>query len=229
MATTYKAKVIATQAKNGPLVAPMTVEEAGVLAANYLADYSNFLRLIDTYVNHELYTLEEAQPEGTPMNLVIPGLGGHAVAYATAIDQQYQMGKIQVNGQKIVPWPGASQIAYASDANTMVLQWIKEEWQAWVLVGVMVAVLAYVVVNQLRGSQYTMTGYTATTATGTTGTTALPSAGGILVWAGDHWELLAVIGLGLAAAPFVVRSLAHTEEGVNELHAAEQGATGGGY
>ena len=234
--TTYTPKVIATQAKNGPVVQSFPMSEIPVLATNYEFDYSNFLRLLDSYVNTEVGTIEQNLPEGTPVQLVLPGLNGNAIAWAQALDQQWQQGKIRdPQGNRLKAWPGATQFAY-SDAkgNTLTLQWIKEFYWFEFMVGVLITlIVVYAAYQVLHQSQYTMTAYTPSTGTGTTGTGTTPitsttpgqAAGGILTWIVDNWEVSALIAGGLVAAPFVVRHMAQTREAENEYRYAE----GGGY
>ena len=226
-ATTYTAQTIATQAKNGPLVAQLSAQQVAVLAANYVADYANFLRLIDSYVNQEIHTIENNLPEETPVRLIMPGLNGYAKQWAQAIDQQWQQGKIQWQGEKLKAWPGASQIAYSdSTGNTMTLEWLKGQPWGWIVVGILVAVMVVYEINTIRGSQYSMTAYTPATSTGTTGTTTTTlnsAAGGTLSWLAKNWEVSALVVLGLVGAPFVVRHMAQTREAENEYRYAEGG------
>ena len=226
--TTYTAQTIATQAKNGPLVAQLSAEQVAVLAANYVGDYQNFLRLIDSYVNQEIHAIENNLPEETPVRLVMPGLNGYAKQWSQAIDQQWQQGKIQWQGEKLKAWPGASQVAYSdASGNTMTLEWLKGQPWGWIVVGILVAVMVVYEINTIRGSQYSMTAYTPATGTGTTGTatSTLPSGTSILTWAEKNWAWIVLGAGGLAAAPFVVKHLAQTREAENEYRYAE----GGGY
>lgn len=230
MATYNPAQVVASRVKTGPVVQSMSAQTIAILAGNYTFDYPNFLRLIDSYVNHLLYTIEEAQPEGTPMELVLPGLQGYAIQWATALQQQFQQGKIQVNGTQIKPWANfPNQIAWSdSTGDTMYVRWVKEEWEAWLIVGVLAVVIIAENLNVLRGSNYSLSAYTPTTGGTPTTTTPGQAAGGILTWAVQNWPVI-VVGAGvLVAAPFVVRHVAGTEESVNELRAAERGYRGGG-
>ena len=228
----YVKKTLATQAKNGPVVKQLSLGQYTTLAGEYLVNYPAFVQSLDGIVNNVLNTADVSMPEGTPMELVMPNLQGHATEWAQALDAQWQKGKIRYSdtGQQVKPWPGASQIAYAPDSNTMILQWLKEGPEvAWIVVGVLVAILLYVYISTLRASPYTLSAYTATTAAGTGTTPTTPSGTTVLAWLGKNWAWVVLAGGGLAAAPFVVRSFAHTEEGVNELHAAERGYRGGGY
>ena len=226
-ATTYTAQTIATQAKNGPLVAQLSAEQVAVLAANYVGDYQNFLRLIDSYVNQEIHAIENNLPEETPVRLVMPGLNGYAKQWAQVIDQQWQQGKIQWQGEKLKAWPGASQVAYSdASGNTMTLEWLKGQPWGWIVVGILVAVMVVYEINTIRGSQYSMTAYTPATGTGTTGTTTstLPSGSTILASAAKNWPWIVLVGGGLVATPFVIRHVAETREAENEYKAAERGA-----
>lgn len=231
MATYNPAKTVATLQTNGPIVQSIAPSQMGVLAANYVTDYSNFLRLLDQYVNNDLYTIESGQPEGTAMRLVIPNLQGNATTWAQALDQQWQQGKIRYldTGKVIQGWPGASQLAY-SDAkgDTLTIEWLKEGPEVWILVGIIITLIAaYAIYTMLHQSPYTMSAYTPATGTNGTTTTATPGqvAGGILAWSAQNWPVLAVGGGLLVAAPFVVRHVAQTREAENEYRYAE----GGGY
>lgn len=226
----YVKKTLATQAKNGPVVQQLSLAQYTELSGEYLINYPAFVASLDGIVNSVLKTADVSMPEGTPMELILPNLQGHATEWAQALDAQWQQGKIRYSdtGQKVKPWPGASQIAYAPNSNTMVLQWLKEGPEvAWIVVGVLVAILLYVYVSTLRSSPYTLSAYTPATGTGTTGTTPAPSGTTILAVLAKNWAWVALAVGGLAAAPFVVKSLAHTEEGANELKAAERGYLGG--
>ena len=236
MATVYNpAKVVASQQTNGPIVQSVPFSELGVLATNYVTDYPNFLRLLDQYVNMKLYTIESGQPEGSAMKLIIPNVKGNAAAWAQAIDQQWQKGKIIYpdTGKAVKAWPGASQVAYSQESgNALVLEWIKEGPEAWILIGVILTLIAaYAIYTLLHQSPYTMSAYTPATGTGTTGTTTGTTpittpgqaAGGILVWSEKNWPVLVLGGGLLIATPFVMRELARTREAENEYRYAERG------
>ena len=221
---TYTPKTIATQAKNGPLVAQLSPQQVAVLTANYIGDYANFLRLLDTYVNQEIRTIENGLPEMTPVQLVMPGLQGNATAWAQAIDQQWQQGKIQWQGEKLLAWPNATQVAYSDpQGNTLTMQWLKGQPWGWIIVGILVAIMIVYELNVIRGSQYNLTAYTPATVTPGTTTTPGQAAGGILSWIVKNWQISALVAGGLIAAPFVVRHVAATREAENEYRYAEGG------
>ncbi len=233
--TTYTAKVVATQAKNGPIVKNFPMSEIPALALAYTTDYPKFLSMLDSYVNTEAGSIEQSLPEGTPVKVVLPGLKGNAIGWAQALDQQWQQGKIKdPQGKRLKPWPGASQFAYASvDGNTLTLEWVKEFYWLEFTIGVIITlIVAYAAYEMLHGSQYSMTAYTPATGTGTgtgtgtTGTTPInttTAASGILAWSVRNWPVLVLGGAGLVAAPFVMRELARTREAENEYRYAERG------
>jgi hypothetical protein len=225
---TYTLRLLASSDRNGPIVTEMSPTDVAVLAANYLADYPNFLRLLTKYVNAAVQQAEARAPEGQRMMLVLPSLRGQASRIAQALNQQYSQGKIVYQGEVVATWPEyPGQLAFVDSQDQVTLRWVKGNPWVWILVGVLIAVIGYILYSMLRGSPYKMYSATPVGNTGTGGQgTGLPSGAGFLSWVLGHWPLVLIGAGALAVAPFAVRQIARAREAENELKMAEQGYTG---
>ena len=148
---------VATHAQNGSLVQSLTAGEAASLAYDYAFNYPAFLAKASALINQQVQAIEANEAEGQRNYLVITGWGGHATAAAQAINGQWQAGKLKgTDGKSVAPWPEyPHQIAWASNqGNTIELRWLKEEWQLYLLVFALIAVVGYLVYRVLTQNSW---------------------------------------------------------------------------
>ena len=148
---------VANQAQNGSLVQALTAGEAAILAFDYTANYPAFLAKASALINQRVQAIEANEAEGQRNYLVITGWGGHATAAAQAINSQWQAGKLKgTDGTSVAPWPEyPHQIAWATNqGNTIELRWLKEEWQLYLLVFALIAVVGYLVYRVLTQNSW---------------------------------------------------------------------------
>lgn len=214
-------KVVASSAADGPIVQGLSVGMVLELVADYAVDYQAFLSLSATLVNTHLVQAETAQPEGTPMQLVLTGLtdpltgGSIAGRLAAGVNQDWSQGKIRYTDGELIPaWSGASQIAYANDQSaTLTLQWVKGQPWVWVIVGVLLAIAAVSLYRVLAHGGYTLSAASSLSK-------AVISAGSLLI---KNWPITLGVAAVLVTAPFVVRHVAEAREAVNEERYAAKG------
>lgn len=209
---------VATSAGNGSLVQSLTVTQGLTLAADYVTSYSAFVAMAQQLINQDVQAIERNEPEGQRNYLVIDGWGGQATNAANAVNNQWQQGKIiGTDGQPVQAWPeypGA--IAWsANGGDTLELRWLKEEWQLYLLVFVLIAVVGYLVYRVLTASSWQL--QTANLQNGPSSPTPLfggvPFIGGSpfrFFWLPWYWDagLVAVA----VAGPYVYRQLVSVDE-----------------
>jgi hypothetical protein len=150
----------------------------------------------DTPINTKIKAIELAQPEGTLMELRLvlpvesvnlPLLGSTtlwtgaraATQIANTLNAKYAAGTLAdpATGEKLVLWPAPYHYPVAvAQGNVVVLRWVKLQAFAFILVGILVAVLAYVAWKYLHRASWSLAG--STSANGST-TPATPKILGI--------------------------------------------------
>jgi hypothetical protein len=138
---------------------------------------------------------------------------------ASQIQSYYAQGKIMAaDGSSIQAWPEyPGQIAWGdSSTDTLTLRWVKADPFVWIIVGILLVALGYLVYRVLTQSSWTMSSASTTSGTGTgTGTTA--SAANITGWILKNWWWeLPALGV-LAIAPWVIRQTRRTYEEEHEF------------
>lgn len=196
-------RVVATQATLGPLI--------------------DLTGLSSAQVNALLNDAEAAQPEGALMLLTIEQLGIWANPIANHINSLYAQGQIvyQPTGEKIEAWPGTSVIATVPQNGVIQLRWVKLQWFAFVLVGLMLGVLiTYIALETLHHAPYTMTA-TIPNAQGSTTPTSGPPFAGVydgtvyLFYLPWYWDL-GIAGI-LAIGPWALERLSRGEYSLSDL------------
>lgn len=233
--TTYQYTTLANSNQNGPLVDSLTVGQAAQLAYLYVANYPAFVAQAAGLVNQDVQALEMNEPEGQRNVLAISGWGGLATQAASAVNQAWQQGQIAVNGQQLQAWPEApfaGQIAWAdSTGQTLVLRWVKWEWQLYLLVAILLAVVGYEVYQILTSGSWQLqtaipvtTHQTPTSGTGPFG--GVPFIGGspFRVFWMPWYDAVAVAGVAVTG-PFVYRQIAQVDESRARIHRAEHQLT----
>lgn len=130
----------------------------------------------NTPINQKIKALELEQPEGTLMELRITfppitvPVVGTTVTWAAdrfaqhAADQlnaQYQAGQLKdpSSGEPLKVWPAPFQYPVAvADGRTLILRWVKLQAFAYILVGLLLSLLGYVVFKYLQGSSWSLLG-----------------------------------------------------------------------
>ena len=139
---------VATHAQNGSLVQALTAGEAASLAFDYAANYPVFLAKASALINQQVQAIEANEAEGQRNELTLTGWGGKATAAANTVNSQWAAGKVTgSDGKKLAAWPEyPTAIAWsANNGNTLILRWRKEEWQLYLLVFLLIAVVGYFV------------------------------------------------------------------------------------
>ena len=139
---------VATHAQNGSLVQSLTAGEAASLAFDYAANYPVFLAKASALINQQVQAIEANEAEGQRNELTLTGWGGKATAAANTVNSQWAAGKVTgSDGKKLAAWPEyPTAIAWsANNGNALILRWRKEEWQLYLLVFLLIAVVGYFV------------------------------------------------------------------------------------
>lgn len=210
---------VATSAQYGSLVQSLSVTQGLTLAADYLTNYPAFVAMAQQLINQDVQAIERNEPEGQRNYLVINGWGGQATHAANAVNSQWQQGKVVgTDGQPVEAWPeypGA--IAWASNGgDTLELRWLKEEWQLYLLVFVLIAVVGYLVYRVLTASSWQLQ----TASPGPQGSANTPPLfGGVpfmggspfrFFWLPWYWDLgIVAVAIG---GPYLYRQLVSVDE-----------------
>lgn len=206
---TFELTSLASSAQYGAAINSLSPIQIATLIANYVGDYQNFIRLLTGDVNSIIQQVELQQPEGQRMVCDMTGWDGQAARVASAINGQFQAGKITYQGKSVAAWPEfPSQIAWAStDGNTVELRWRKEGPFLWIIIGVIVVALGFGVYELVRHMGWVLKRAAPKTPPGSGG--GGNSGGGIngasiWAWVLTHIPEVALIGGGLAVTPFVL-------------------------
>lgn len=147
---------------NGPLVQSLSPTQAAQLVF-YASTFntSAFDQLASSLANQDMQRQENGEPEGTRNQLTINGWNGQASNAANAINNAWHAGKVTgPGGNPTTPWPDAGynqQLAWAdSGGNTLVLRWTKMQPMAYILVGVLVVVVGYLVYQVLTSASWNL-------------------------------------------------------------------------
>jgi len=156
-------------------------------------------------MNPDLVQAEAAQPEGTPLQLVIDNFA-NAGQVAQQLNTQWQQGQLRLNGEPVQAWAGASAIAYANGSQ-LILQWRKGQpflpALIWGIVIIAALLAIYLIVQRLQQAPWTLGKVTA----GTASPNAPPASFlGIPDWV---WLVGGLTLAGLVVAPFVYREAAN--------------------
>lgn len=235
----YTYTTLADYTDNGPLMKNIGPYQVTVLTANYLGgDYSNFLRLALSYINAEIQAIENSAAENSQIELNMPNLNGQASNLASKLNQQANQGNLRFNGEIITPWPGASNIAFVQDANTMIVRWVKKGPFLYIVIFALVAILGFAIYQLMQQSNYNVklrkvlqqNGITPPPPSGSgannqgTGTPGIGGlASGFFGWVLSHPIEAGGIALAAVATPYVITEVAKTRESINQYHAAEHG------
>jgi len=172
-------------------------------------------------INTALAAAEAGQPEGAQLTLTIDGLGAWAGLAASRINAQYAAGAITdpASGEAIQAWPGATTLASVGANDALVLQWVKGQPWAFILVGLLIAaIVAFAFYEAMANAPWKMTAQTTATGQGA----GVPLAGAPMFggqpfrvfWLPWYW---AAVGVGvLAAGPWVIERVARGTESVEE-------------
>lgn len=217
MALMYK--TVASQPVNGPLVQNLTASQITTLTWDFSFNYSAFLSTAAQMVNQDVQAIERGEPEGQRNYLTINGWNGEATRAMDAINQAWSQGKLKgTDGAALAAWPEyPNQIAWATNNNnTVELRWLKWEWELYLVVFALMAIVGYLVYQVL--TQHTWSLQTAsTTKSGSTGSapfgTTAPMFGGSpfrLFWL--PWYDAALVTAAVVATPYVYRQFVSIEE-----------------
>jgi len=175
-------QTLASSATNGPLLTSLTPTQAAQLVF-YASTFNTaaFDQLASSLANQDMQHVEADEPEGTRNQLTIDGWNGQATAAANAVNAAWQAGHVTgPGGHPTTPWPDAGynqQLAWATGSgDTLVLRWTKEQPMAYILVGILVVVVGYLVYRVLTSSSWSLSSATPGTATGPTETVPIIGA-----------------------------------------------------
>lgn len=219
MSTTYQYQTVASSA-NGPLIESLSLPQGLQLAYDYTVNYTAFLTMAGQLINQQVQSVEAHEPEGTLNFLAITGWDGQAANAANAINAQWQQGKlIGTDGKPLQAWPDApynSQIAWAADNNnTLELRWVKWEWQLYLVVFVLIAVVGYLVYRILTQGSWNLQTAHPVTSNATSGPLfgGVPFVGGSpfrVFWLPWYWDI--GIAGAVVAGPYIYRQFVSVEE-----------------
>ena len=207
---------------NGPLVQSLSPSQAAQLVF-YASTFntSAFDQLASSLANQDMQTVENHEPEGTRNQLTINGWNGQAGNAANAINNAWHAGKVTgPGGHPTTPWPDAGyngQLAWAdAGGNTLVLRWMKEQPMAYILVGILVVVVGYLVYQVLTSGTWNLSTAKLGTAGGTPGTSggvpfigSQPGGPFRVLW--FPWYDTAAIAAGAVALPFLYHKFVEVE------------------
>jgi hypothetical protein len=203
---------VASAGRDGPLLGSLDPATAAELAWDYLTSQAAFLALAESLVNGAVVAAEGSQPEGSPMQLTLPGLPD-AGAIAADLNQAWAQGKIVDSAGEALPaWPGAAQIAYLDSGGALVLRWVKGQPWVWIVVAILVAVAGVAVWDALHNSPYILAAVK-----------TLEGAVGATNWLLANWPWLLGAAVIVAGVPIAIRYIARSREAENELRFAERG------
>lgn len=220
MALVYQ--TVASQNQNGPLVQSLTDGQMATLAYDYTFNYPAFLSAAGSLINRNVQAIEANEPEGQRNYLILNGWNGEATTAANSINSQWAQGKILgTDGKPVAAWTEfPNQIAWSTNnGNTLELRWLKWEWQLYLLVFVLIAVVGYLVYRVLTQNSWTLqtANEVANPSTPQGASTGLfnntPLFGGApfrvfyLPW---YWALAATGGI--VAGPYIYRQFTSVEE-----------------
>ncbi|HEY3367789.1 MAG TPA: hypothetical protein VGK74_22250 [Symbiobacteriaceae bacterium] len=221
---------IAGRASSGPLVDDVGFATLGWLAA------TNPQRLTD-YMNSRLVAAEQALPEGARIEISMTGwtLLGSSWAQRAAgqVQAAWEQGRLvdADTGRPVEPWPEyPDRIAWGDDAtDTVTIRTVKAAIPlviGWIVIALIAVVAVYQIWQWLRDSNWAVRA--ASDAAAAPGDPQPPVPGSIQPkdipgWLLRNWPWVLLGGATLAAAPFIVRQVAHLREARNELDAAEHG------
>lgn len=204
---------VATQSQNGSLVQSLSVGDAAALTYDYTFDYTAFLAKAEALINQQVQSVEANEPEGQRNYLVIDGWAGRATAAANAVNNQWHQGKLNgTDGKPIEAWPEyPSQLAWSTNnGNTLEMRWIKMEWQLYLLVFTLIAVVGYLVYRVLTQSSWQL--QTAKTATSTSSGNPVIQTKGGLKFFGIQWYWWVAGAGALAVAPWGYKKVVQIKE-----------------
>lgn len=204
---------VATSNQNGALVETLSAGQITSLAYTYLTNYAQFIQDAATLINQDVQSIERNEPEGQRNYLVIAGWNGMAGHAADAINSRWQAGKvIGSNGQPVGAWPEyPSQLAWATGNNDQLeLRWLKEEWQLYLLVFTLIAVVGYLVYRVLSGGSYTLQTANAAQSPGAS-PNPIQIQGGLKIF-GIAWYWYALGGGALAVTPWAYKKVVEIKE-----------------
>lgn len=156
-------------------------------SAGSLVGAFNYTHPAQTPINTQIKSLELNQPEGTLMELrlvlpsetiQIPVIGSTVTLWngvtaaqhiANTLNADYAKGTLKdpASGQKLVLWPKPSTYPVAvASGNTVTIRWVKLQPFAYILVGILVAALAYFAWHYLSSAGWTLSGSQTPTSTG---------------------------------------------------------------
>lgn len=208
MALTYQ--TVANQNQNGALVQSISAGEAAALTYDYTFNYAMFLAKAEALINQQVQAVEANEPEGQRNYLVINGWNGEATNAANAINQQWSQGKMNgANGQPIQAWPEyPAQLAWSTNGgNTLELRWEKWEWQLYLLLFVLIAVVGYLVYRVLTQSSWQLQ-----TAKSVTSPNPVIQTQGGLKFFGVQWYWWAAGAGALAVTPWAYKKVVEIKE-----------------
>lgn len=213
---------VASQAANGPLVQTLTESQVATLATDYQFHYAQFLATARSLINQDVQAVERNEPEGQRNLLTINGWNGQAAQAAQAITQQWQQGNvIGSNGQPLQAWPEyTGQIAWATNnGNTLELRWVKEEWQLYLVIFVLIAVVGYLVYRILTQSSWSLQTASQPSSGSVPGIIGSPTNGSVpfiggkpfrVFWLPWYWDV--GIAAAVIAGPYIYRQVVSVEE-----------------
>ena len=227
-------QTVASAANSGSLVESLGAGAIATLSYDYLFNYTQFLQTAQSDVNQQVQAVEAGEAEGTRNYLVIENWpNGSANAAASQINSAWSSGKLTgTDGKPLQAWPDAGynqQIAWSVDnGSTLELRWVKWEWQLYLVVFVLVALLGYAVYVILTQSNWNLATATPTSSAATgTSTKALfngtPFLGGSpfrIFWLPWYWDV--GIAATVVAGPYVYHQIASIDESHSEIIRAKE-------
>jgi len=171
---------IASSTADGPLVQSLSASQAADLVF-YASTFNAtaFDQLASRIANGRMQTVEASEPEGTQNQLTINGWNGQATAAANAVNSAWRSGRVTgPGGHPTTPWPQAGynqQLAWSNGSDTLVLRWTKEQPMAYILVGILVVVVGYLVYQVLTSGSWSLS--TASTPSSSGGSSPVPIVG----------------------------------------------------
>lgn len=216
MALVYS--TVASQPQNGALVESLSIPEAASLAYDYSFNYATFLAKAAALINQQVQAIEAGEPEGERNYLVIDGWSGEATRAADAVNSQWKAGKVNgADGKPVEAWPEyPNQLAWATNnGNTLELRWEKWEWQLYLLVFVLIAVVGYLVYRVLTQNSWTLQ----TAKTVTSPNPVVQTQGGLKFF-GVQWYWWAAGAGALAVTPWAYKKIVQIKEDrAEDIHA----------
>lgn len=207
---------VASQAQNGSLVQSLTESQGVQLGYDYMFNYNAFLSQAQALINQKVQAIEANEAEGQRNFLTIDGWAGQAGSAANAINQQWAQGKlIGTDGKPLQAWPDSgynTQIAWATNGgDTLELRWLKEEWQLYLVIFVLIAIVGYLVYRVLTTGSWNLQTANPQATTAAANPVIQTNSGTIKIFSVPWYWWVAGAG-ALAVSPWAYRKVVELKE-----------------